>query len=157
MSQAAALDEDHAGGLITDDLILDFHTWGLAGCIDRLTMPLRRQGVCVRMETPHHGLEIPATCAALLYRAGQELLINAFRHSNATEVTVRLAAVYHGIRLIVTDNGIGFNPESQAPASRNHGYGMCLMTMAVHEAHGTIGTDSAPGAGTRVSITLPLD
>lgn len=157
MSQAAVLDEGSAGGAITDDLTLEFHTWGLAGCIYRLTKPLRQEGVSVRLETPHHGVEVPATCATLLYRAGQEILINVFRHSQATEVTVRLEAVYHGIRMSITDNGVGFSPESRAPASRNHGYGVCLMTMAVHEAYGTISTDSAPGRGTRVSITLPLD
>lgn len=157
MSQAAVLEAGTAGSVITEDLAPDFHTWGLAGCIYRLTEPLRQEGVWVRLETPHHGIEVPATSAALLYRAGQEILTNTFRHSRATEVTVRLEAVYHGIRLTITDNGIGFNPDRHGPASRDHGYGMCLMTMAVHEANGTITTDSAPGRGTRVSITLPLD
>jgi two-component system sensor histidine kinase UhpB len=157
VSQTAALDERTAGVVIVEDLTADFHALGLAGCIDRLTVPLRQQGVCVRWETPHHGVEIPATCATLLYRAGQETLTNVYRHAHATELTVRLAAVYHSIRLIITDNGVGFNPESQAPDTRNHGYGVCLMTMAVHEAHGTITIDSAPSKGTQVSITIPLD
>lgn len=157
MSQAAALDEAKAGSVITDDLTAEFHALGLAGCIDKLTVPLRRQGVYVRWETPHHGVEIPVPCATLLFRAGQETLTNVYRHSHATELTVRLAAVYHGIRLTITDNGVGFDPDSQAPDCRIHGYGVCLMTMAVHEAQGTIIIDSAPGKGTRVSITLPLD
>jgi signal transduction histidine kinase len=157
MSQAVTLDEDHAGAVITDDLTLEFLTWGLAGCINRLTMPLRQQGVRVRLETPHHVIEIPASCAVLLYRAGQEILTNALRHSQATEATVRMEAVYHGVRLTITDNGVGFSPDSQAPVSNDHGYGVRLMTMAVHEAHGSVRIDSAPGCGTKVSITLPLD
>ena len=157
MSQAAALDMGSAGGVFTEDITVDFHTLGLAGCIDKLIAPLRRQGVSVRWETPHHGVEIPARCAMLLYRSGQETLTNVYRHSHATELTVRLSAVFHGIRLTVSDNGVGFSPEGQAPGNRSHGYGVCLMTMAVHEAHGTIIIDSAPGKGTQVSITLPLD
>lgn len=157
MSQTAVLDEDNAGAVSSDDLTLDFLTWGLAGCINRLTKPLRQQGVRVRLETPHHGIEIPASCAALLYRAGQEILANALRHSRATEATVRLEAVYHGIRLTIRDNGVGFSPDSRVPASMSHGYGLRLMTMAVHEAHGSVRIDSAPGHGTRVSITFPLD
>lgn len=157
MSQAASLDEGIAGSAITDDPTAEFHALGLAGCIDKLTAPLRQQGVYVRWETPHHGVEIPASCATLLFRAGQETLTNVYRHSQATELTVRLAAVFHGIRLTITDNGVGFNSDSQAPDCRNHGYGVCLMTMAVHEAQGTIIIDSAPGKGTQVSITLPLD
>jgi two-component system, NarL family, sensor histidine kinase UhpB len=156
MSQTAALDKGTAGAVITEDLTADFHALGLAGCIDKLTVPLRHQGVCVRWETPHHGVEIPATCATLLYYAAQETLTNAFRHSHATELTVRLAAVYHGVRLTITDNGVGFICNSQS-TGRKHGYGVCLMTMAVHEAAGTISIDSAPDKGTQVAITIPLD
>lgn len=156
MGQTAASDQSTAGAVSTDTLTADFHALGLAGCIDKLTVPLRRQGVCVRLETPHHGVEIPATCATLLYHAAQETLTNALRHSHATELTVRLAAVYHGVRLTVTDNGVGFNCNSQT-IGRKHGYGVSLMTMAVHEAAGTISIDSAPEKGTQVAITIPLD
>lgn len=157
MSHTATLAEDTAGTVATEDLTVQLHTLGLAGCIDRLTAPVRRHGVLIRWETPHHGIEISAASAVLLYRAAQEVLSNVLKHSHATEVTVRLAAVFHGVRLIVTDNGVGYNPEEQASSSRNHGYGVCLMTMAVREAQGAISLESAPGKGTRVSITLPLD
>jgi two-component system sensor histidine kinase UhpB len=156
MSPTATLDERTAGVVIKDDLMADFHALGLAGCIDKLTVPLRQQGVCVRWETPHHGVEIPATCAILLYHAAQETLSNAFRHSHATELTVRLAAVFHGVRLTITDNGVGFSSKSHS-TGRKPGYGVCLMTMAVHEAAGTISIDSAPDKGTQIAITIPLD
>lgn len=157
MSHTTTLAEDTAGTVATEDLMVEFRALGLAGCIDRLTAPLRRHSVLVRWETPHHGIEIPPASAVLLYRAAQESLSNVLRHSDATEVTVRLAAVFHGVRLTVTDNGVGYNPKEQAPRSRIHGYGVRLMTMAVHEAQGAISIDSVSGRGTRVSITLPLD
>src|SRR4029453_12756143 len=110
MKTAPALDEVTAvNGVITDKHPVDFHALGLAGCIDRLTAPLRRQGVAVHWETPHHGIEIAASSASLLYQAAQEALSNAFKYAHASDVTVRLAAVFHGIRLIVTDNGSGFD------------------------------------------------
>ena len=73
----------------------------------------------------------------------------------ATQLTVRLAAVYHGIQLTIDDNGIGFDIQSLHGA--HHGFGVRLMIIAVHEAGGTITIDSGPGNGTRVTITLPLD
>jgi two-component system sensor histidine kinase UhpB len=156
MSQTSTLDEVAVrGGIITDDRPVDFHALGLAGCIDRLTVPLRQGGTSVRWETPHHGIEIPAACAALLYHAAQEFLSNAFKYAHATQVTVRLAAVYHGIRLDILDNGVGF--DSQSLSGRLHAFGLRLMTIAVHEAGGTIAIDSGFGKGTRVTITLPLD
>jgi signal transduction histidine kinase len=148
--------ERTAGVVIKDDLTAGFHALGLAGSIDKLTVPLRQRGVRVRWETPHHGVEIPATCATLLYHAAQETLTNAFRHSHATELTVRLAAVNHGVRLTITDNGVGFNSNGQS-TGRKHGYGVRLMTMAVHEAAGIISIESAPDKGTQVAITIPLD
>ncbi len=156
MTHAPALDEvSVTGGVITDHRPLDFHTLGVAGCIDRLTEPLRRQGTAIRWETPHHGIEIAAASAALLYQAAQEALSNAFRHAQPTEMTVRLAPVYHGIRLTVTDNGSGF--DSTATGDRTRGFGLRLMSIAVHEAGGTISIDSSPGNGTLLTITLPLD
>jgi signal transduction histidine kinase len=156
MTQAPALDAvSVVGGIITDQHPLDFHVLGVAGCIDRLTQPLRRQGTMVRWETPHHGIEITAASAALLYHAAQETLSNALKHAQASEITIRLGAVYHGIRLAITDNGNGF--DNTATGSRTPGYGLRLMSIAVHEAGGTITIDSSPGNGTALTITLPLD
>jgi len=155
VGQAAALDEGTAGGVVTDDQASDFHTLGLAGCIDKLTVPLRQGGVSVHWETPHHGVEIPVACAALLYQTAQETLDCAYKYSQATELTLRLTAVYHGVRLTITDNGVG--SQRQLLGGWKHGYGVCLMTVAVYEAGGTISIDSVLGKGTLVSITLPLD
>jgi two-component system, NarL family, sensor histidine kinase UhpB len=147
MTTAATLEDvTDVGGVITDRQPVDFHRLGLAGCIDRLTAPLRHQGMCVHWETPHHGLEISASCASLLYRTAQEALSNTFRHAHATDVTVRLSAVFHGIRLTVADNGTGFE-----------GTGLRTVSAAVQEAGGTIAVASTPGTGTAVTVTIPLD
>ena len=110
MGNQPALEEVVAvGGVITDHHPLDFHSLGLAGCIDRLTGPLRQQGTAVRWDTPHWGIEIPADCASLLYQAAREALSNAFKYSDASELSLQLAAVGHGIRLVVSDDGTGFD------------------------------------------------
>lgn len=162
MYHAPTLDEVTAiGGVITDRKPVDFHALGLAGCIDRLTAPLRREGTEVHWETPHHGLEISSGCASLLYEAAREALSNTFKYAHAKDVTVRLAAVYHGIRMAVTDNGDGFTAEKTkmgvTSASSHHGYGLQLMAAAVHNAGGTVVVDSSPGHGTAVTVTLPLE
>lgn len=157
MNQSVALEEVfEVGGVITDRQPLDFYRLGLAGCIDRLTVPLRRQGTCVRWETPHHGVEISSGCASLLYQSAQEALSNTFKHAHATDVTVRLAAVFHGIRLMVADNGTGF---ASVPPAAVHvdGHGLRTISQAVEEAGGTVDITSAPGTGTAITITIPLD
>lgn len=157
MKTATAPDEVTAiNGVITDQRPVDFYALGLAGCIDRLTTPLRQQGTDVHWETPHHGIEISSRSASLLYQAAKEALSNAYKYAHARDVTVRLAAVYHGIRLTVTDNGSGFDNET-TPVGGEHGFGLRLMSIAVHEAGGEISIASSPATGTRLTITLPLD
>jgi signal transduction histidine kinase len=157
MANESALDEVVAvGGVITDHHPIDFYSLGLAGCIDRLTGPLRQQGTAVRWDTPHWGIEIPSDCASLLYQAAREALSNALKYPEASELTVQLAAVGHGVRLVVSDDGMGFDSQL-ALSGRHHGYGLRLMSVAVHEAGGTVQVTSTPGQGTTVTVTLPLD
>lgn len=157
MKTTTALDEVTAiNGVITDRQPVDFHTLGLAGSIDRLAAPLRLQGTEVHWETPHHGIEIPSGSASLLYHAAKEVLSNAFKYAHAHEITIRIAAVYHGIRLTVTDNGAGFDSQAM-PAGGHHGFGLRLMSIAVNEVGGEVSIVSTPGNGTCVTVTLPLD
>ncbi|MEW1806352.1 ATP-binding protein [Arthrobacter sp. SLBN-53] len=144
------------GGVLTDQHPLDFHSLGLAGCIDRLTAPLRERGTVVRWDTPHWGIEIPSNSASLLYQSAREALSNAYKYSAAHTLTLQLAAVDHGIRLVVSDDGTGFD-SNLATCGRHHGYGLRLMAVAVHEAGGSVAVSSTPGQGTSVTVTLPLD
>jgi two-component system, NarL family, sensor histidine kinase UhpB len=158
MAKRAVFDEEitTVGGVLTDQHPLDFHALGLAGCIDRLTAPIRNRGTAVRWDTPHWGIEIPADCATLLYQSAREALSNAFKYSAASQLTVQLAAVDHGIRLVVADDGTGFD-SGLATCGRHHGYGLRLMSVAVQEAGGSVDITSTPGQGTTVTVTLPLD
>ncbi|MEZ2391668.1 sensor histidine kinase [bacterium RCC_150] len=157
MKTASGLDEVTAiNGVITDRQPVNFYALGLAGCIDRLAGPLRRQGTDIHWETPHHGIEIPPDAATLLYQAAKEALSNAFKYAHAHDITVRLAAVYHGIRLTVMDNGAGFDNQA-TPIDRHHGFGLRLMSIAVSEVGGDVSIVSKPGNGTCVTVTLPLD
>jgi signal transduction histidine kinase len=135
---------------------VDFHALGVAGCIDRLAEPLRRSGVEVHWEIPHHGIEISSASAALLYHVAQETFSNTLNYADAGRLTIRLNAVYHGIQLTVSDDGNGFEIHA-APSGRRHGFGLLLMSLAVHDAGGTVNIESEPGKGTSVSVTLPLD
>lgn len=158
MGSRTALDNGvtTVGGVLTDKQPLDFHTLGLAGCIDRLTAPLRQRGTSVHWDTPHWGVEIPADCASLLYQSAREALSNAFKFSSASTLSIQLAAVDHGIRLVVADDGTGFD-SILAKSGRHHGYGLRLMAVAVQEAGGAVEISSSPGQGTSVTVTLPLD
>jgi len=84
-------------------------------------------------------IETPST-AAHLYRIAQEAVSNAVRHGRATEIEIALEETDCGVRLSVSDNGIGL-PQ---PIAEHDGLG--LRTMA-HRAHSIGGQFSIrPGA-----------
>lgn len=143
-------------GVLTDTHPVDFHTLGVAGAIDRIALPLRERGTVVRLETPHHGMEVDRGSAGLLYRAAQELLSNIYKFADASAVTVRLSCVSHAVQLKVTDDGGGFDVPA-ATSGRHSGMGLRLMRLAVGLAGGEMTIESSAATGTCVAITLPLD
>ncbi|WP_198351829.1 sensor histidine kinase [Streptomyces typhae] len=85
-----------------------------------------------------------------LYRAAQEGLTNARRHARASRVTVSVRLAEHAARLVVSDDGCGFAPEEGTA-----GFGLLGMRERVHLVGGSVRIDSGPGAGTRLTVTVP--
>ncbi|WP_369034202.1 sensor histidine kinase [Streptomyces adonidis] len=85
-----------------------------------------------------------------LYRAAQEGVTNARRHALASRVTVVVRLAGDAARLVVTDDGRGF-----APATAAGGFGLVGMRERVQLVAGRVEIDSGPGAGTRLTVTVP--
>jgi two-component system OmpR family sensor kinase len=95
------------------------------------------------------------------------LLLNAFKHSGASAVTIRLAAQADSWTIEVEDNGRGIALEDQrtifekfavaAQSSRGEGTGLGLwiVTRLVRAMHGDIAVTSAPGAGALFTVRIP--
>lgn len=86
----------------------------------------------------------------VLLRAAQEALANVRRHAGARVVTLGLARDDEGVRLVVTDDGRGFTP------GIGEGQGLRGMRERARVGGGDLTVDSAPGAGTRVELTVPV-
>ncbi|MFA4385136.1 ATP-binding protein, partial [Xanthomonas perforans] len=92
------------------------------------------------------GNEIEQVC----FRIAQESLTNALRHACAGEVHLRLHSIDgDSFRLEVSDDGDGFEPEGP------RGLGLIVMRERAQTVGGTLAIESAPGAGTRVTLRLP--
>ncbi|MEU1308822.1 sensor histidine kinase [Streptomyces cinnamoneus] len=83
----------------------------------------------------------------VLYRAAQEGLTNACRHSAATDIRVTVAYDERGARLQVIDNGTGFDASDE-------GFGLSGLRERVRLAEGTVAIDSSP-AGTALTVGVP--
>ena len=89
-----------------------------------------------------------------LCRIAQEALTNLAKHAQATRVDIELARHGDQLRLTIADNGIGFDPNEQAPGRIRAGWGMLTMRERAQAIGGMMTLDSAPGQGTRVIVAL---
>jgi two-component system sensor histidine kinase DegS len=88
----------------------------------------------------------------MLFRAIQELLGNAARHSQATLVRIMLDLGEDRVRVSVDDNGKGFDPDS---ILQSNNLGLKLIRERAEMLGGSLEIDSNIGKGTRVSFAVP--
>jgi signal transduction histidine kinase len=97
-----------------------------------------------------------------LFLAFKEALHNVVKHAKASEVRVSLALEPNAFALAVADNGTGFVPAGQgtepqlSPDRTAPGNGLANMRRRLEEVGGHCDIRSAPGAGTKVELGLPL-
>jgi two-component system sensor histidine kinase DegS len=89
----------------------------------------------------------------MIFRSVQELLGNAVRHSQATQVKVQLNIEPDEVKVSVDDNGKGFSPENLPDKSN---LGLKLIKDRSEMLGGHLEIDSTEGRGTRVSFEIPL-
>ncbi len=88
----------------------------------------------------------------MLFRAIQELLGNAARHSQATLVRILIDMGQERVRVSVDDNGKGFDPEI---LQQNNSLGLRLIRERAEMLGGNFEVDTNLGKGTRVSFGVP--
>jgi len=86
-----------------------------------------------------------------LFRIVQESTSNVIRHSKATILRISLTFGLQ-MRVVIEDNGQGFNPETISPTSS----GLATMRLRVKQVGGTFVMSSIIGTGTRIEIMLDL-
>jgi len=89
----------------------------------------------------------------MIFRAVQELLGNAARHSQAAMVKILLDMGSDMIRVSVDDNGKGFDPESVLSGKS---LGLKLIRDRAEMLGGTFDIDSTTGKGARISFSIPI-
>ena len=88
-----------------------------------------------------------------LYRIVQELISNILKHSEAKEATIQLIRNEDSVNLIVEDDGKGFNPNE---GIKGGGIGLSNLKARVNKLNGNFHIDSGKGAGTSISIDIPI-
>jgi two-component system sensor histidine kinase DegS len=88
----------------------------------------------------------------MLFRAIQELLGNAARHSQATTIKLQIDMGNEMVRVTVDDNGKGFSPEI---ITESNSLGLKLIRERTEMLGGSFEADSAAGKGSRITFSVP--
>jgi len=116
-----------------------------------------RTGVSLKLACIQLSTRLPAATELTLYRILQEALKNVEQHARARHVTVRLTQHGDVVRLTISDDGIGFDPDYH-PASQKRPGGLGLLGMRERATYagGTLMVKSAPGKATTIQAQIPL-
>lgn len=109
----------------------------------------RRAGVTATVRYHQDGPSLPQALERELYYLATEALNNALKHARATEVTVVVWMSPFQVKLEISDDGRGFDP--QQPSA---GYGLDSMRERMERLGGDLEILSTPGAGTRIVATI---
>lgn len=99
---------------------------------------------------------LPANIESALYKITQEILLNATKHAQAHEVSVYLSADEDRFRLLIEDNGIGFDPEMFYSSDQKPSWGLLSIQERTKAIGGKVMIDAAPGRGTKITVEVPL-
>ncbi len=101
---------------------------------------------------------LPPAIEVGLYRIAQEAVQNAKQHAGAKRIDVKLERSDDSIRLIVEDDGEGFEVDAVASDARESGrFGLVGMRERARLLGGALYIESEPGIGTRVCAEAPIN
>jgi signal transduction histidine kinase len=93
-----------------------------------------------------------------IYRIFQESLTNIARHAQATQVSVGIDRQNNHVAFTIEDNGKGFDPQGVTNGkNQERGVGLAAMQERARLAGGSLRIWSQPGAGTKLTFTIPMD
>ena len=101
-----------------------------------------------------------ADCAQQLValRIIQEVLRNVRRHSHAETVSAKVTFEPAELRLLIVDDGVGFETKGKnpAPTASGEGFGLRFMQERARQADGSLEVRSTPNQGTQIEARIPI-
>jgi signal transduction histidine kinase len=138
----------HTGSLAPSSLEQAF-----SKLLDEVT-PAR--GIQVRLFVQGWARALNPAIQEQLFLIGREAVMNALRHSQATEIEVEVEYMRDLLRVLVRDNGCGIEPEAVQKSGDSH-WGLRGMRERAENIGAQFDVWSSPGAGTEVRAAVPVD
>jgi PAS domain S-box-containing protein len=113
-----------------------------------------RTGLTVAVEGEAIRPRLSSQQETALFRIAQEALNNVVKHAQVTQATVTLEASEERVRMIIADDGVGFDPASLETTNETPHWGLLTMRERAQAIGARWCVESSPGQGTRVVVEL---
>jgi len=156
-SVRAALKE--VRGIIFDLRPMSLDDLGLIQTIQQTVKNISQESdIDIRMKIGTPKVDVEPIIQVAAYRIIQEIFNNIRKHSKARNAELKLDFGTKYLRLIITDDGIGFNVDETLKRVRENGdsYGLIGILDRVEQLHGEIQIESAEGTGSIFRVKLPV-
>jgi signal transduction histidine kinase len=102
-------------------------------------------------------VRLPSEYEIIIFRITQEALTNIIKHARASYAMVKLDMQPDEIRLIIEDNGVGFDPmQALGEEGKRPGWGLLGIQERTLLLGGHYEIDTAPGQGMQIRVKIPL-
>ncbi len=139
---------DHLRRMARDLRPMLLHDLGLEESLRALAVGLSRPARRIVLRLPNRMPSLEESLRVGVYRIAQEALTNAVRHARARRTVLTLAVDGDRVRLVVRDDGRGFDPG----AARGKALGITGMEQRASALGGRLTLESAPRRGTTVTF-----
>ena len=100
---------------------------------------------------------LPGPAETAIYRVVQEAINNAVKHAQARDIWISVARDGQRLSCSVRDNGVGFDVPALRSQRQRRGLGLTAMQERLNAVGGAVTIESAPGKGTELRISLPME
>lgn len=131
---------------------------GLPAAVRWLGEQMERHGLTVEIQQDDDITTMPDDQAVLVFEAIRELLINAAKHAMVHKASVRLERIApNRMKITVADEGAGFDVATMEGPAVVGKHGLFTIQERLEVLGGRFEIDSAPGLGTRATLTVPME
>jgi len=130
---------------------------GLEAALEWLTEQVQKDhGISARFVADGQPQPLDDDVRVLLFQAVNELLVNVVKHAQAHNVEVSMRREGGNLKVEVGDDGVGFSMPQKDYRQGRCGFGLFSIRERLRPVGGLLEVQSAPGAGTHVSLIVPL-
>lgn len=130
---------------------------GLVAAIEWLARKIQQeQGIRTRFHDDGQEKPLDDNFRIVLFQAVRELLVNVVKHAHASHAQVLVRRDADALRIIIEDDGAGFDPGGVAANRDGRSFGLFHIRERLEYLGGRMKIRSEIGRGTRVTLIAPL-